>query len=113
MTQKYMRNPANRTDSPVPLNLTLNQVATLARALELGEGQIWRRDERRFRGRQRYVRIQFVCIGGERVRVQACKRDGTVPAGSRSTEVAVTRFGRRGGFLPTKQALSGRMSSTS
>jgi hypothetical protein len=82
--------------------LELDQVAALARALELSEGQIWRRDERRFRGRQRYVRIQFVCIGGKRVRVQACKRDGTVPAGSRSTEVAANRFGRRGGFLPAK-----------
>ena len=79
--------------------LKLNQVAILARALELREGGVWRRDEKRFRGRQRYVRIQFVCRGGERVRVQGCKRDGTVAAGSRSTEVAANRFGRRGGFL--------------
>ena len=79
--------------------LELDQVATLARALELAEGQVWRRDEKRFRGRQRYVRIQFVCLGGKRVRVQACKRDGTIPAGSKSTEVAADRFGRRGGFL--------------
>jgi hypothetical protein len=55
------------------------------------------------------VRIQFVCIGGKRVRVQACKRDGTSPAGSKSTEVDANRFGRRGGFLATyKQRLSGR-----
>lgn len=79
--------------------LELGQVATVARVLELGEGQIWRRDEKRFRGRQRYVRIQFVCIGGQRVQVQGCRRDGSIPAGSKSTEVAANRFGRRGGFL--------------
>lgn len=66
---------------------------------ELGDGQIWRRDEKRFRGRQRYVRIQFVCRGGTRVRIQGCKRDGTIPAGSKSTEVDASRFGRRGGFV--------------
>lgn len=82
--------------------LELDQVATLARALEISEGQVWRRDEKRFRGRQRYVRVQFVCWGGERVRVQGCKRDGTIPPKSRSTEVDASRFGKRGGFLPLK-----------
>jgi len=72
-----------------------------ARAIELKmfAGSVWRRDEKRFRGRQRYIRIEFVCHGGERVRVHGCKKDGTMPAGSRSTEVAADRFGRRGGFL--------------
>lgn len=81
------------------MSLEINQVATLAHALEISEGQIWRRDERRFRGRRRFVRVQFLCLGGKRVRVQRCKLDGTIPAGSKSTEVSADRFGRRGGFL--------------
>lgn len=85
------------------MSLQLDQVATLARALEIRDGSVWRRDERRFRGRQRYVRVQFVCIGGKRVRVQSCKRDGTIPAGSRSTEVDASRFNRRSGFLPARK----------
>lgn len=79
--------------------LQLGQVATLARALEVPAGSVWRRDEKRFRGRQRYILVEFVCLGGKRVRIHGCKKDGTVPAGSRSTEVSADRFGRRGGFL--------------
>lgn len=79
--------------------LELDQVATLARALEISEGQVWRRDEKRFRGRRRYIRVQFICIGGKRVRVQACKIDGALTEGSKSTEVDASHFNRRGGFI--------------
>jgi hypothetical protein len=85
------------------MSLHAEQVAVLARALEIPSGSVWRRDEKRFRGRQRYIRVEFVCLGGKRVRIQGCKRDGTIPAGSRSTEVAAERFGRRGGFLPARK----------
>lgn len=80
--------------------LELDQVTTLARALEIRDGQVWRRDEKRFRGRRRYVRVEFICRGGRRVRVQGCKIDGTAPKGAKSTEVDTSRFNRRGGFLP-------------
>lgn len=82
------------------MSLQFDQATARAIDLKMFAGSVWRRDEKRFRGRQRYARIEFVCLGGKRVRIQGCKKDGTIPAGSRSTEVDADRFNRRGGFLP-------------
>ena len=67
--------------------------------LALSEGQVWKEDDKRF---TRYIRIQFVCVGGRRVRIQRCLPDGTVPKGARSTEASADRFGRSGGYLLTR-----------
>lgn len=59
------------------------------------EGQIWKEDDKRF---DRYVRVEFVCVGGERVRIKRCHRDGTFWKAGRSTEASAARFGKRGGY---------------
>lgn len=58
--------------------------------MHLLPGQIWKDTDPRV---DRYVIIQFVCVGGERVRVNSCDKNGDRHKGDRSSEAAVARFG--------------------
>lgn len=58
--------------------------------MRLLPGQVWKDIDARV---NRYVLIQFVCVGGRRVRIKSCNKKGVSPFAARSTEAAVARFG--------------------